>query len=628
MPRRLDKALVDYLVIAIIPALVMALVGSLVFFLLAVCYQGQYEARLHFIFAMFVMATVLVARIAMTDGAEYATLFAVPLAVAAGLAMLRFVTIQGPLAPLSWLINFALLALVWWSAHKLTWDCTLIDERQDASGQGLLDTAGLEGDRQGPSHRASEEEPQVPEPSGTTSREPPPRSFWHRYVQHQHRPHAPGVWVVYFSLAALPLFGFGQWFIPRADLAGRRYAFQLLCVYVASGLALLLTTSFLGLRRYLRQRQIEMSTQIARLWLLAGSILIVVIMVLCALVPRPSAEYSISQLPIQLRSPQDLKPSPMGYGDTGPRQEQPAERRSPERGQETTHDTANADSDNDAPPTTQSGESRRDRSGQSRPEQADGPAAQDEHLEHDDDAIPDSGQRPDRQSRDVPSDETERAPNTGRSASTAPPQGEFSPSGASAHATLSASSFIAQLGATLATGLKLLFYAAAVVVAAYLVWRHWDRIREFLLALLSELQDIWNRLFGRRGYEKPIDQPDIVSTAASVRPFSDFADPFASATGDRYSLEELIRYSFEALEAWAYEHDCARQPDQTPHEFAQRVAAREPSVGGEARRLAALYSRVAYAQGTLPPSSIEPIRSLWRQLRQSSPAVSLRTVRE
>ncbi len=47
MARRLDKTLVDYLVIAISPVLIMTLVGSLVFFLLEVFYRGEHSARLH-----------------------------------------------------------------------------------------------------------------------------------------------------------------------------------------------------------------------------------------------------------------------------------------------------------------------------------------------------------------------------------------------------------------------------------------------------------------------------------------------------------------------------------------------------------------------------------------------------
>ena len=49
------------------------------------------------------------------------------------------------------------------------------------------------------------------------------------------------MWVVYFSLAALPLFGFGGWFVP-ADSEVRSRVFWLLIVYVACGLGLLLAT--------------------------------------------------------------------------------------------------------------------------------------------------------------------------------------------------------------------------------------------------------------------------------------------------------------------------------------------------------------------------------------------------
>ena len=62
MAVRLKKTLTDYIVIAISPTLIIAMVGSLVFFLLTAFYRGQYPERLTFIFAMFVMAAVLIWR--------------------------------------------------------------------------------------------------------------------------------------------------------------------------------------------------------------------------------------------------------------------------------------------------------------------------------------------------------------------------------------------------------------------------------------------------------------------------------------------------------------------------------------------------------------------------------------
>ena len=39
--------------------------------------------------------------------------------------------------------------------------------------------------------------------------------WWRRLMKPKKGKHTPGVWVLYFSLAALPLFGIGQHWIPR-----------------------------------------------------------------------------------------------------------------------------------------------------------------------------------------------------------------------------------------------------------------------------------------------------------------------------------------------------------------------------------------------------------------------------
>ncbi len=311
MPKRLHQTLADYVVIAISPALIMAMVGSLVFFLLTVFYRGEYPERLHWVMACFVFAAVLIGRISIEQGLERAMPFGIALALVVGLATNAFLDFHGAgLDAFSRVINWVLIGLVWWCAHRLTWDCTVIDDSEDASGEGLLQTAGIEQPVQ-PSKATGTTSPHTLE--GTTSRQVP-AGWWQRYVERQHRPHAPGVWVVYFSLAALPMFGVGQWFIPASSMGLRRYAFWLLCVYVASGMGLLLTTSFLGLRRYLRQRRIEMPTMMANLWLGTGAAVIVALLIVAALLPRPSAEYAIAELPISLGSPggKSSKHAPVG----------------------------------------------------------------------------------------------------------------------------------------------------------------------------------------------------------------------------------------------------------------------------------------------------------------------------
>ena len=102
-----------------------------------------------------------------------------------------------------------------------------------------------------------------------------------------------GRWVVYFSLAALPLFGLGQALIPAEDTGRRRYSFLLMTVYVASGLGLLLTTTLLGLRRYLRQRKLQMPAAMTGLWLGVGAAIIAAFLFVAALLPLSHPEYSL-----------------------------------------------------------------------------------------------------------------------------------------------------------------------------------------------------------------------------------------------------------------------------------------------------------------------------------------------
>ena len=75
-----------------------------------------------------------------------------------------------------------------------------------------------------------------------------------------------------------------------------------------------------------------------------------------------------------------------------------------------------------------------------------------------------------------------------------------------------------------------------------------------------------------------------------------------------------MTYSFAALEAWAWEHETGRHPQETPLEFAQRVAGVSEPLQEDAPRLATLYARLAYAHGKLPDACREQVREFWRQL--------------
>ena len=211
----------DYVVTALSPTLIMGLVGSLAFFLLEILYAGEWPGRMRWTIFFFVVGAVLVSRVSIQVGATQARVYGSILGAATFLAMWRF-------AEAGLFVNLIIIVVVLWSASKLTWDCTHVDESADDGGGGLLEEVREEmfrssrwrlsplvvGDRPGA------DAPRSPGNSGPMGR-----------------------WVVYFSLAALPLFGLGQGMIPADDAGARHYAFWLMTIYVASGLGLLLTTT-------------------------------------------------------------------------------------------------------------------------------------------------------------------------------------------------------------------------------------------------------------------------------------------------------------------------------------------------------------------------------------------------
>ena len=170
--------------------------------------------------------------------------------------------------------------------------------------------------------------------------------------------------------------------------------------------------------------------------------------------------------------------------------------------------------------------------------------------------------------------------------------------------------------------LKILFYIALAVAVVYLLWRYWPRVVAAMRQLLDELRDFWNRLWGRSSDLEAQQSEAMLSEAQSHRPFSDFVDPFMAGTLGHLTPDRLVRYSFEAFEAWAREHGCPRELDLTPREFAALAAPRGTPLAADAHRLAQLYSQVAYAPGSIAAEQTESLRGLWYAMRGESPVTS------
>lgn len=670
---KLDKTLADYVAIAITPALIMLLTGSLVWFLAELGYDGGRPTRIRWILFWFVIGAVLVARIAIENGRAHAATFLAGLAGATSLTIFKFAG-DAPLVPI------ICLGVVAWCADKLTWDCTLIDESEDASGEGLLQVAGvadeaaLTDDAAGSPDAASTNSDLPAETQQDAEKKVP---FWKRlFVNKSERagkPHAPGLWVVYFSLAALPLYGFGQVWIPATDVASRHFAFQCLLVYVGAALGLLLMTSFLGLRRYLRQRNLEMPGAMAATWIGMGSAISIGILVVAMLLPRPEGDYSISEAidyvseevqeasdwafldddggegegqlsgpadedaekgsatdPDQQGKPGGDKPGnqvaqndqqnardgdggdQQGEGEDGKQSgDQQGEGEQGESKQGEGEQTAQNDSEGSK--SDPSGEEQKD--GQQSDPQSNQQTAQNE--DSDNEQQNQSGEPSDNQSGDAQSDEEKSEDqlaqndsddeaaeeNSGDEEAAESEQAESEPE--------SDSSWMDTIAENMGTLFKWLIYAAMAAGVIYMAIKNWPAVVSFFRNLWAELLGI----FGRKPATVADDgDADPEEPVAPPRPFSDFRDPFRSGKASQSSPGELVRYTFEALQAWAFENNCGRTPDQTPMEFGQRLESRRMKISKEAHEVSLLYAEVAYGGLRPDDSSVATLQKLWRKL--------------
>lgn len=283
---------------AVAPLLIVLMISSLANFLALVLYDGTHPQRVAWTLLMFTLGAVGIARVAIEENRAYSFGYAAVLGLVTFLTMMRFVG--------SPIFSLFALALIGYLADVIVRDCTIIDESVDASGEGLLDSAGAwsrRGDRASP---------------GPETRSPnrPGKS----------KPHQPGRTVLYLALAALPLFGLGQ-FLLRGEASAWSRAQWLLGVYLFASLSLLVTTSFLGLRRYLRQRNVDMPMNVSVAWLAGGCLMVASIVALAYLAPMPGQAIASFRLPAYLETPEALTASRFGWGEEG------AEKSSPDAAQ-------------------------------------------------------------------------------------------------------------------------------------------------------------------------------------------------------------------------------------------------------------------------------------------------------
>ncbi|MFN7731019.1 MAG: DUF4129 domain-containing protein [Pirellula sp.] len=301
----------DYAMAALSPVLIITMIGSLVFFLMIALYQGDFLARLLWILGLFTLATVLITRIAIEQSRAQSMVYLALLSGATLLVAPRFFVLDGKLAPLSLPILIAFLGLIIYLADRITMDCTAVDHARESNGEGLLQSLGI--------LKPARTKRAVNDPAADDSK--------------KRKRHNPGVWVLYFSLIALPVFGVGQWMIASPN--ARRLALVCMIAFLFSAMALLVVISLLSVRQYAREREIEMQPAMAIQWLISGGVAVLILVTGMALLPLPMLSSSGLTAPFRITSRTDLTSSQHGWGNEGagnkpaPGQQAPSQQKAP-----------------------------------------------------------------------------------------------------------------------------------------------------------------------------------------------------------------------------------------------------------------------------------------------------------
>ncbi len=275
---------------------------SLASFLCIVLYSGGYSGALVWTMLMYSMGATAVARITIENDRQYSSLYAIALGIATVYVLVAYV--GDPI------FSIGIVWIVGYLADKIVHDCTIVDDSIDSSGQGLVDSglSFLKLRRQ--QHQTALS------PSTSEADDADASSKSKRPRKNPAAGHQPGRTVLWLALGALPLFGLGQFFLG-GDSKSWNLARILLTLYLFSALSLLVVTSFLNLRRYLRQRQTEMPLDATIAWLAGGIVIIGLILMIAYIAPLPGKAVASMKAPEFLTNRSPMSASEYGWGDEG-----------------------------------------------------------------------------------------------------------------------------------------------------------------------------------------------------------------------------------------------------------------------------------------------------------------------
>ncbi len=303
----------DIIIEVAIPALIIGLIWTLVSFAINVnsVFNPGGEGVLRVVFFLYVMATVLINRISgyYRESGKAAAYSIVLVLVMAWFALQysgSFGYILGGEGNGGGaLANVALVVVIGLASYKIARESCLDIRESEVKEKSVIQLRAEQRAQRDWYRREEMAERQEAEAREAKKKEdeeaaPPPR------VPQKH----PGAWIIYFSLFSMVVFAAGQRLLPEDD--GQLYAgtFAFLAANLICALALLSLISLSSIRRQCWQKKALVKPGVGWFWILAGAALIVVVVSLATLAPRPVPDYLVRSATPTVLPKLEEEPSP------------------------------------------------------------------------------------------------------------------------------------------------------------------------------------------------------------------------------------------------------------------------------------------------------------------------------
>jgi hypothetical protein len=581
----------DQLVSTIGLVLIVFLMVSLSFFILARFSLSSKWTVAHWLLFWEVLATVLISRMFLIDdlkkvAGRYSFVFGMVIWVP--FALLGEVEILG--------IVTALMIFIGWFTYKITWDVTDLGEREEDE-DGLLASVGLKKELNPGNKKVSES-------WGDTREESTEFNHEAEEVLAELAKEKPkkvkggkgrGVWVLYFLFGSIPVFGLGGSTQNSTDPNLGKYFLICLCIYLASCISLLMSTSFLTIRSDLRRRNLSMPLFTAGAWLFSGLFLLISCFVFASLLPRPQG--FLDPIALVLSKGQDKDQDASNYAKSseksgkgeGKQGEKEGDKGSPKDGNQKAGKPAEDKENKGASKESgkgggDSGEKGSSKEGSQKSDQA-------KNNESKSDSRKNDGNQ---KSNSTPNQETPPSP---------PPS--FNIPG------------LDKMMAALEVILKVVFTVGTFLFVLYVVVYKLSYSFGWADDLLDWFRNLFDWMDRSKKKKKQEDVADA-SIADETLPFEEFDNPFDRKDWQKASLRELTGYTWKALLAWCKSQNINIPRGCTPSELEEIISNEMPRIEPTYYAFQQVLLNVQYSNNNDDPKGVATTQKLWRHMNGES----------